>query len=172
MPPPSARLTFREMTTADLNDMASLLGDPAVMEFYPHPKTRDEAQRWIDWNTTNYAEHGYGLWIIETTTGDFVGDCGLTWQSVNGARMLEVGYHVRRELHGRGYATEAAAACRDFARDALGLTDLVAIIHPANVASQRVAEKIGLRYVGDDLDGSTIRSVYGTAPSRPQHGHH
>ena len=153
------------MTTADLDAMASLLGDPAVMEFYPRPKTRDEAQRWIVWNTSNYAEHGYGLWIIETTAGDFVGDCGLTWQSVNGVRMLEVGYHVRRELQGRGYATEAAAACRDFARDALGLTDLVAIIHPANTASQRVAEKIGLRYVGDDLDGSIVRSVYGVAPS-------
>lgn len=159
------------MIDSDLDSMASLLGDPNVMEFYPHPKTRDEAQAWIDWNTANYATHGFGLWIIETAAGEFVGDCGLTWQNVNGERMLEVGYHVRRDLQGKGYATEAAAACRDYARDELGVSDIVAIIHPDNIASQRVAKKIGLRYIGDDLDGAIVRSVYATAASRPQHGH-
>ena len=76
--------------------------------------------------------------------GAFVGDCGLTPQDVDGTIEIEVGYHVRRSLQGRGYATEAAAAARDYARDVLRLDRLVAIIHPANVATQRVAEKIGL----------------------------
>ena len=57
---------------------------------------------------------------------------------------IEVGYHVRRSLQGRGYATEAAAASRDYARDVLGLDRLIAIIDPRNTPSQRVAEKIGL----------------------------
>lgn len=132
------------MAADDLEDMAALLGDPAVMAFYPAPKSRDESQRWIDWTLRNYAEHGYGLWVIETLDGEFVGDCGLTWQTVNGTPRLEVGYHVRAELHGRGYATEAATACRDFAHDELGAAELVAIIHPDNVASRRVAEKLGM----------------------------
>jgi RimJ/RimL family protein N-acetyltransferase len=150
------------MTDEDLEDMAGMLGDPDVMKFYPRPKSREEAQSWIEWNKSNYAEHGYGLWIIETKTGDFVGDCGLTWQAVNGRTKLEVGYHVRAELQGRGYATEAAAACRDFARDVVEAAHLVAIIHPDNTASRRVAEKIGLEFEEVDYGGPTdVRSVYG-----------
>lgn len=136
------------MGAADLDAMAGLLGDPRVMEFYPAPKTRDEAAAWIAWSQRNYAEHGYGLWIIETHGGAFVGDCGLTWQDVDGVLRLEVGYHVGTEFLRRGLATEAAGACRDLARDELGAAELVAIIDPANTASRRVAEKIGLRELG------------------------
>ncbi|MFC5502064.1 GNAT family N-acetyltransferase [Lysinimonas soli] len=161
IPSATARLRFREMTLADLNAMAQLLGDPEVMRFYPAPKTRDEAAAWIAWNRRNYAEHGYGLWIIETLEGEFIGDCGLTWQTVNGVRKLEVGYHVAVRWQGRGLATEAAAACRDFARDQLGARELVAIIHPQNRASERVAEKIGMRRVADDHGGIPVRMVMG-----------
>lgn len=140
--------------------MAGLLGDPDVMQFYPAPKTRDEAAEWIAWNERNYAEHGHGLWIIETLIGEFVGDCGLTWQEVNGASKLEVGYHIGVEWQGRGLATEAAAACRDFARAHVETDELVAIVHPDNRASERVAEKIGMHRVADDHGGSIpVRAV-------------
>ena len=145
MHPESARLTFREMTPDDLDDLALLLSDPEVMTYYPRPKTRAEAALWIDWNVGLYRTHGYGLWLLTTADGGFVGDCGLTPQVVDGVTELEVGYHVRPALQGRGYATEAAAATRDFARDVLGASRLIAIIHPANRPSQRVAENIGLR---------------------------
>lgn len=138
------RLRLREMADSDLDQMAALLGDPDVMRYYPAPKSRDEAQRWIDWNKRNYAEHGFGLWVMESIEGDFVGDCGLTWQTVDDTREVEVGYHVRRSAQGNGYATEAATACVQFARQR-GIERLVAIINPANMASQRVAVKIGLK---------------------------
>jgi RimJ/RimL family protein N-acetyltransferase len=159
-PPDTARLHFREMTNDDLDAMAGLLGDPAVMTFYAAPKTRGEAKDWIGWNIRNYGDYGYGLWIIETLAGEFVGDCGLTWQQVDGERALEVGYHVRSALQGRGYATEAAAACRDFAA-AVGETNLSAIIHPENAASQRVAEKIGLAFRSSSTDSrGQVRLVF------------
>ncbi|WP_426990404.1 GNAT family N-acetyltransferase [Pseudarthrobacter sp. Y6] len=159
-PPPTHRLRFREMIQSDLDNMAALLGDPEVMRFYPAPKTRDEVAGWIQWNRANYAEHGYGLWVIETLDGDFVGDCGLTWQQVNGSPKLEVGYHVLFQLHERGYATEAAMACRDFARGHSDATELVAIIHPDNRPSERVAEKIGIHRISDDHGGNiSVRSV-------------
>ena len=92
-------------------------------------------------------EHGHGLWLLEhATTGEFVGDCGLTFQEVGGRMEVEIGYHVRRSLQGRGYATEAALAVRDFARDVLGLHRLVAIIDPGNAPSRRVAQRIGLTF--------------------------
>lgn len=160
MPQPTERLRFREMHESDLENMAALLGDPEVMRYYPSPKTRQDAEGWIAWNRSNYAQHGFGLWIIETHTGDFVGDCGLTWQEVNGVPTLEVGYHVRSDLQGQGYATEAAAACRDFAGQQTDAGVLVAIIHPKNRASERVAEKIGMHRVADDHSGAIpARSV-------------
>ena len=148
--PMADRLVFRRMQDRDLDDMAGLLGDPSVMAYYPRPQSRDEAAEWIEWNRRNYDRDGLGLWIIATPDGGFVGDCGLTWQLIDGTEELEVGYHVRPSFQGRGLATEAAAACRDLARS-LGHRRLIAIIHPANVASQRVAERIGL-----SLDRETV----------------
>lgn len=125
--------------------MAGLLGDPEVMTYYPRPKTRDEAALWIEWNRRLYRTRGCGLWLLSTADGEFVGDCGLTPQEVDGVTELEVGYHVLPVMQGHGYATEAVAACRDFAREVLGAARLIAIIHPDNLPSRRVAEKIGLR---------------------------
>lgn len=83
----------------------------------------DEARcrSWIDWNLANYRDHGFGLWVIESLEdGAPLGDCGLTFQEVAGDTMLEIGYHSIEAHRGRGYATEAAAACRDYASDVLG----------------------------------------------------
>jgi RimJ/RimL family protein N-acetyltransferase len=98
---------------------------------------------WVEWNRRNYDEQGFGLWIIETHAGSFVGDCGLTMQEVEDTWHVEAGWHVRAELRRQGYAAEAASAVRDAARDS-GVEHLIAIIRPDNVASQRVALKIGL----------------------------
>ena len=128
-PPQTARLALRQMDLRDLDDMAELLGDPRVMRHYPRPKDRAEARGWIEWNQRLYHEHGHGLWLLTLRAdGAFVGDCGLTPQTVEGQVDVELGYHVRAELWGNGYATEAAAACRDWARDVLGLARLIAII--------------------------------------------
>lgn len=81
--------------------------------------------------------------MIETQDGEFVGDCGLTMQEVEGKWLVEAGWHVDSALRPQGYAAEAAAAVRVAAREA-GIEHLIAIIRPHNVASQRVAAKIGL----------------------------
>jgi len=133
------------MTPHDLDDLAALLSDPDVMRHYPHPKSREEASAWIAWNQRLYQEHAFGLWLLMLRdTGEFVGDCGLTPQHVDGSIEIEVGYHVRTAFQGRGLATEAASACRDYARDVLKVDRLIAIIDPRNRPSQRVAEKLGL----------------------------
>lgn len=139
-PADTKRLTFAEMTVDDLDHMAALLGDADVMRYYPRAKDRDEELGWIRWNQGLYQREGFGLWVIGLReTGEFVGDCGLTPQEVEGAVDVEVGYHVQVELQGYGYATEAATACRDHARDMLGVKRLIAIVHPDNTPSQRVA---------------------------------
>lgn len=166
MPTPvTARLTLRQMTDTDLDEMAALLGDEDVMRYYPRPKTRQEAREWIARNRERYEAHGFGLWIMHRSdTGEFVGDCGLTYQRIDGVDELEVGYHVRTAMQGNGYATEAAAAARDFARDVLGARRLIAIINPRNLPSQRVAAKIGLEVEKHTVTASGAEAViYATA---------
>lgn len=132
LPAPSARLRFREMTTSDVASIATLdIGG-----------TRGPTG-WVEWNLRNYADHGFGLWVVETHAGEFVGDCGLTWQEVEGEWHVEAGWHVRSPLRRQGYAAEAATAVREAARHA-GIEHLIAIIRPDNVASQGVAKAIGM----------------------------
>lgn len=120
------------MTEADLADIGTL-------------KTGGSRgpRDWIEWNCRNYAEHGFGLWVLETHAGEFVGDCGLTMQEVDGEWLVEAGWHVRSALRRQGYATEAARAVRLVAEEA-GIDHLIAIIRPDNVASRSVAARIGL----------------------------
>jgi RimJ/RimL family protein N-acetyltransferase len=164
-PEPTARLAFCEMTPDDLDEMAALLGDPDVMRYYPRPQDRDGALAWIDWNQRLYRREGFGLWLVTLrATGEFAGDCGLTPQEIDGATDIEVGYHFRKDLQCHGYATEAAAACRDHARDVLGANRLIAIIRPDNTPSRRVAEKIGLPHERDTVSRSGLPvSVHATA---------
>ncbi|MCS3842381.1 GNAT family N-acetyltransferase [Microbacterium sp. AK031] len=150
LPEPTARLRFREMDQADLDDMAQMLGDPETMKFYPAPKTREESAGWIARMQERYVRDGHGLWVIETHGGEFIGDCGITWQSYNDTPVREVGYHVRRDHQGSGYATEAARACLELVRREYAPTLLTAIIHPENVASRRVAENLGMTHIADD----------------------
>lgn len=150
LPDATRRLRFREMVVDDLDRVEAMLGDPEVMSYYPAPKTRAESADWIARMRTRYAEDGHGLWVVETHTGEFVGDCGLTWQSVNDDPVLEVGYHVRRAMQRRGFATEAARACVELARDRYAPIVLTAIIHPENRASRGVAENLGMTHIDDD----------------------
>jgi RimJ/RimL family protein N-acetyltransferase len=150
------------MRPEDLDLMCTLLGDPEVMWVYPEPFSRGRVREWIDWNVAGYRERGFGLWILtERETGAFVGECGLTPQSFEGLTEIEVGYHIRRDLWGRGLGTEAVLASCAFARDVAGLTRIVALIDPRNVASQRVATRAGLRYERDVTVPTKTLRVYG-----------
>ena len=132
MPGPTPRLRFREMVEDDVSKIATLeIGG-----------SRGPAG-WIEWNRRNYEEYGFGLWVLETLGGEFIGDCGLTMQEVEGTWFVEAGWHIRAERRCCGYATEAAVEVREAARSA-GITQMIAIIRPHNIASQRVAANIGL----------------------------
>ncbi len=161
----TARLTLREMTDADLDDIASLLGDPVVMRYYPRPKTRDEARRWIAWNRRLYEDHGFGLWAMTlTSTGTFIGECGLTIQVVDGIEEVEIGYHVLPAHQRRGYASEAAAAVRHAAHHSHGIDRVIAVINPANQPSRAVAERIGLRPEKRAQMYGETRVIYSSTP--------
>ncbi len=88
---------------------------------------------WIARNRARYDDNGFGLWAVEwSKDGSFVGDCGLVMQSLEETGVVEVGYHVLPAWQRRGIATEAALACRDYARDVLQVGKLYAFVRPEN----------------------------------------
>jgi len=155
------RLRLREYTYEDLDDLAAMFADAELMRYYSHPKSPDESLAWIEWNLGLYEQHGFGLWVMESLeASEFVGDCGLTPQTVDGVTDIEVGWHTKREYWNQGLATEGARACRDHAFDDLGLQRLISIIHPDNSASRKVAEKIGMTLEKTVLHDSGPKVIY------------
>jgi ribosomal-protein-alanine N-acetyltransferase len=141
----TVRLSLRECEPEDLDALATILSDPVTMRYYPVSFDIAAVSDWIQRNRARYANDGYGLWaMILNSTGELIGDCGLSRQSVDGVDEIEIGYHVRRDLWGRGYATEAARACRDYGFANLAVERLISLIRPENLASRRVAEKNGM----------------------------
>jgi ribosomal-protein-alanine N-acetyltransferase len=139
------RLLLREFVTEDIDALAAVISDPETMRFYPEPRDRAGVESWIERNRRRYQDDGHGLWaMILKSSGEVVGDCGLTRQTVEGVDEIEIGYHLRRDLWGRGLAPEAAAACRDYGFERLGVERLISLIRPENLPSRRVAEKVGL----------------------------
>jgi ribosomal-protein-alanine N-acetyltransferase len=139
------RLRLRPYTGDDLDDLASIVGDAVTMRYYPRPFSREDASSWIERNLRRYTDDGHGLWaMVFTASDEFVGNCGLVKQWVDGREEVEVGWLVARRWWNQGFATEAATACRDYGFDVLGMDRLISMIRPQNVPSRRVAEKIGM----------------------------
>ena len=141
------RVLLREMSLErDLEPLAAHFGDPETMRFYPSTYPREVAQEWIEKNLQRYEEDDFGLWsMVLKDSGGWAGMVGLTWQEIDGARYVELGWHTARRHWGKGLAPEAGVACRDHAFDALGIDFLVCITGYENIPSQRAAHKVGFR---------------------------
>ena len=141
----TSRLLLREFTLQDVDALVAVLGDPVAMQYYPAPFNRKEVEEWIERNRQRYQREGYGLWaMLLRETEQLIGDCGCFLRDIEGRNEVEIAYHVRRDLWGDGYATEAARACMQYAFNKLGLDRVISLIRPENVPSIRVAEKNGL----------------------------
>ena len=115
------------------------------MSFYPRPFSYDDARAWIERNMKSYDANGFGLWAMDLrSTGEFIGQCGLTVQIVEGEPHVEAGWHVNRTYWRRGYASEAGGAALDVAWDRLGLDRVISLILKENVPSAGVARKLGM----------------------------
>jgi RimJ/RimL family protein N-acetyltransferase len=140
------RLLLRPMTIDDVDALLPMFTDPVVMASFGGVLfDRDQMERWVRRNLAHQEVHGYGLFtVVLRESGAVVGDCGLEHMEVLGAPEVEVGYDLRSGYWGRGLATEAAIAVRDFAFGELGLERLISLIRAGNAASVRVAEKVGM----------------------------
>ena len=135
------RLFMREMTRGDYESLCRILMDPDVMCAYEGPFSGDAVQAWLDKQLGNYVAYGFGLWaVILKETGEMIGQCGITMQAYRGGEVMEVGYLFQKEYWHRGYASEAAAACKEYAFTRLGADRVYSIIRDTNIPSQNVGQ--------------------------------
>jgi RimJ/RimL family protein N-acetyltransferase len=155
------RLVLRPLSLDDLDDMAMLLGDAEALALWGDPLDRDGARSWIERNLARYEADGFGRCaVVLRATGELVGDCGLIRTLVEGAPEVELGWITRRSHWGLGIATEAAGAWRDHAFDTLGLERVVSMVSERNLASRRVAEKLGMTVEREAMWGDLPHLMY------------
>ncbi|WP_254509611.1 GNAT family N-acetyltransferase [Anatilimnocola floriformis] len=157
------RLRLRQFHIVDGEAMDRVFGDAEVMRYGRGPQTPEWVRTWLRGCLENYhAKWGFGLWaVVERESQQTIGYCGLSrFDDIAGQPETEIGFRLARDKWGCGYATEAAAAVREYAFNSLGLSRLIAIIDPRNVASIRVAEKTGLRFEKDATFKEVAVSIY------------
>ena len=158
---PSERLVLREFVRDDFDSVHKYASDPEVVKFMPWgPNTRAETRRFIERNIQAQVvkpRTSYELAI--TIDGELIGGCGLTIHSISD-KKAEVGYCLRRDMWGKGIATEVAASLIRFGFEELGLHRIRALCDTMNHGSYRVMEKNGMQREGVLRDEKRIRGEW------------
>lgn len=144
------RMYLREMTENDYDDLCDILQDEEVMYAYEHAFSDEEVTQWLHNQLTRYERDGFGLWaMIDSSSGAFIGQAGLTMQKIGDDEVMEIGYLVKKKYWHQGYATEAAMACKEYAFHSLNAPYVTSIIRDTNVSSQAVAERVGMTKIDE-----------------------
>ena len=154
------RLLLRRWRDADREPFARMNADPLVMRFMPSLLTREESYSLVDRINDHFDQHGYGPFALEFE-GRFIGYTGL-WTPTFEAHFtpcVEIGWRLAAQFWNQGFATEAACRVVEHTFTDLTLTELVSFTVPANLASRRVMEKLGMSHnEGDDFDHPRLAS--------------
>ncbi|WP_270605979.1 GNAT family N-acetyltransferase [Bacillus mobilis] len=138
-------LYLKEMTQDDFNDLKMMLQDQDVMYAYEHNFSDADVQSWLDRNIKRYKDFGFGLWgIYLKETDEFIGNAGLSMQDTDVEQVIEIGYLLKKEFWHKGYASEITKSIKEYAFNELGLSKVYSIIKHDNIASQKVAKKLGM----------------------------
>lgn len=139
------RLYLREMNQDDFHSLCNILQDEDTMYAYEGAFSDKEVQEWLDRQISRNQKWDFGLWaVILKDTDAMIGQCGLTMQPWKDEEVLEIGYLFNRAYWHKGYATEAAKACKKYAFEILGANEVCSIIRDSNTASQNVAIRNGM----------------------------
>jgi len=149
------RLILRHLLPDDLDNLFALYSDPKIRRYFPEGTlTYEETKEELEWFLNGHPKHpGLGLWATILKESDqFIGRCGLLPWTIDGQNEVEVAYLIARGYWRQGLGTEAALAILQYGFEQLSLSRLICMIDPANIASRRVAEKIGMT-LEKEMDG-------------------
>jgi RimJ/RimL family protein N-acetyltransferase len=144
------RLRLHRWREEDWAPMAAINSHPEVTPLLNRRMDPEAVATFPERTTRHWEEHGFGHWAVEPTegplAGELIGFVGVAYPSYlpEVADRAELGWRLSPSSWGHGYATEAGLVARDDAFGRLGLPALISLIHPENIRSQRVAEKLGM----------------------------
>jgi len=144
VPPATERLIFREWALDDLDAFQLICSDSRIMQYVGNgqPWTRQTSRQFIERAIAMSASTGFCQWpLIHADDSTLIGFCGI----VNSDDGAEIGWRVAHDYWGQGLATEAARTVLRFSFVTLGFQRIIATVQAANLASIRVAEKLGMR---------------------------
>lgn len=154
------RLLLRELTDEDFEALYSVLADSDIMQHYPYTFDEKRVRNWIVRNKERYEVFGFGLWaVVLKESGEMIGDCGLTMQNINGTIKPEIGYHIAKAHQRKGYAKEAARACRDWTFRNTPFNILYSYMKATNVPSVATAMANGMRKIDEFIDEENEKTV-------------
>jgi [ribosomal protein S5]-alanine N-acetyltransferase len=146
------RLGLRRWVDSDVEPFVRMNQDTEVMRYFPRPNTAVETIAFITRINTFFDEYGYGLFALELkATGEFIGYTGFAKPRFESwfTPCVEIGWRLKRDAWGQGYAMEAAKACLDYGFKELGLDRVYSFTALSNTPSERVMQKIGMERVGE-----------------------
>ena len=157
------RLILRHQVIEDLDDLWALYCDPDITKYIPDaPRSREEAQEELEWHMNGHPKHPeLGLWAtIHKESGNFIGRCGLLPWEIDGLNEVEVAYTIAKKYWGQGLGSEAAQAILQYGFEKLNIPRLVCLIDAENIASKKVAMKIGMTFEKEARDKLGTFMIY------------
>ncbi len=148
----SERLGFRTWNDHDLPAFVEINSDKEVMEHFPKLLTKEETAEFIERLKKHYVTNRYCYFATEVLhTGEFIGFIGLAYQEYKTefTPAVDIGWRLKKSAWGKGFATEGAKRCLEFAFNELGLDNVISTCTEKNSKSESVMKKIGMKKVGE-----------------------
>lgn len=141
------RFYLREYKEEDFKDLCEIYADPENMKDFGEVYSIEKVRRLMDWTFDNYKKYGFGFWaIIDKNSEEFIGDCGLSMQRIDGEWLPEIGYHIKKQYHSQHYASEAAQLVKKYAFNTYAYDKLYSYTNKGNVGSQKVMINNGMTF--------------------------
>lgn len=154
------RLTLRQFTPHDRASMATINGDPTVMEYFPAPMTRPQSDALMDRIAAHWQINNFGYFAVDIReTGQLIGFTGLAHPPYETpfSPCVEIGWRLTPNAWGKGYAHEAATACLSWGFDDLSLQEIVSFTYEGNMRSRRLMTRLGMEHnKSEDFDHPTL----------------
>ncbi|GAB5556167.1 MAG: GNAT family N-acetyltransferase [Schleiferiaceae bacterium] len=141
------RCTLRPLVLEDAQWWMTFFEDEGSLQYFPQSMRHkpNASSQWIEKQLNRYSENAFGLLaVLDLETQQPLGQIGLLLQEVNGHAMLEVGYHLLPSARGRGIAREISSYLVEWGLAHTDFSEIISIIHPDNIPSQKVAESNGM----------------------------
>lgn len=146
----SERLGFRNWKDSDLSAMAAISANPAVMEFFPNTQSKEHTQAFIKRMQVAFEEKGFCYFAVDTLADQnfigFIGLCEQTYET-DFTPCVDIGWRLDPKFWGKGYATEGAKRCLQYAFEDLNLEEVLSIAPQINTKSIKVMDKIGMKKI-------------------------